>query len=279
MSIHDTNRDILITGLPRSGTTLLVALLNAQPDTVALAEPFPVHTFPTDEPGFLQALRDHIKKARQDIIQHGHAPSKVDRLHSTNFFGTAPDKDSGLRHKLLAQGRVRLDRSPTPRHKLYIKHPAAFTAKCPLLVRHYSLYACIRDPLAVLASWQTVSLPVNEGRLPQAERQSSELRDCLKSTGDTLSRQVIIIRWCLELYRQNLGNNIIRYEDIQTDETAVLRRFSSDAIPSGLVDKAIPIAERYPTVDLERLSRALERIGDLIRWFYPDTAAPWSVRR
>ena len=41
-------------------------------------------------------------------------------------------------------------------------HPAAFTAAAAALQTRYTLFAVIRHPLSVLASWQTVDLPVHE---------------------------------------------------------------------------------------------------------------------
>src|SRR5207302_11519895 len=71
-------RNVLITGTPRSGTTLLCSLLNKLPDTVALHEPMNVWDFPKCRDA--SAVADKIDKfcgeTRTSLHEHGFAMSK-----------------------------------------------------------------------------------------------------------------------------------------------------------------------------------------------------------
>jgi len=77
-----------------------------------------------------------------------------------------------------------------------IKHPALFTALAQPLARIFPLFAVVRHPLAALASWQSVKLPVNEGRMPVAEAFSPELRKNLAGISDCLGRRSLWFDGC-----------------------------------------------------------------------------------
>ena len=71
-------RNVLITGTPRSGTTLLCSLLNKIPDVVALHEPMNVWDLPNCENA--EAAADLIQRfcdqTRRSLHEHGYALSK-----------------------------------------------------------------------------------------------------------------------------------------------------------------------------------------------------------
>ena len=55
------------------------------------------------------------------------------------------------------------DRHLTPGFDLVVKHNALFTALLPDLLSAFPVYGIVRNPLAVLASWNAVNLPVKQG--------------------------------------------------------------------------------------------------------------------
>jgi len=96
-----------------------------------------------------------------------------------------------------------------------VKHPAPFTALLNELVEHFPVYAIVRNPLAVLASWNSVSLPVNKGHVPVAEWFDPLLRRTLSRIPDRWARQLALLDWFFETYRRVLPETaILRYEDI-----------------------------------------------------------------
>ena len=98
---------------------------------------------------------------------------------------------------------------------LVIKHNALFTALLSSLIRRFCCYAIVRNPLATLASWQTVNLPIHEGHVPMGERFDMALQSDLSGLESSLDRQLFIMRWFYNSFSRNLAQeNIIRYEDI-----------------------------------------------------------------
>jgi hypothetical protein len=71
-------RNVVLTGLPRSGTTLACRLLNTLPDTVALHEPIAPGRFADaeDEGAVLEGLERFFRRMRRMIRREKVAVSK-----------------------------------------------------------------------------------------------------------------------------------------------------------------------------------------------------------
>lgn len=217
--------DIILTGLPRSGTTLTCHLLNKLPDAVALHEPIR---------GVFRRLRDHdeirseverfFAATRESIVTRGVAASKQqDGQVPANPVGERRS-EAGLRQRAVAKGEVTIDKALGPSFLLAVKHPVAFTALLGTLVRHFPCYAVIRNPLAVLASWNSVDMPVQRGRAPIAEHLDPTLKRTLRGIDDRLDRQVALLGWFCERYATVLpAGAIVRYEDIVASGGRALR--------------------------------------------------------
>jgi hypothetical protein len=209
--------DVILTGVPRSGTTLSCFLLNKLPNVVALHEPMEVWQVADlrDDGARCNAVVDFFLKTRESILAQRLAVSK-------QVAGRVPDNPiaefvngEGLRETVVSVGQIsvskRLDRDLT----LVVKHPAAFTAMLNLLVKRFRCYALIRNPLAVLASWNTVALPVQQGHAPVAEAFDTVLREKLARRSDRFDRQLCLLAWYFDQYYRMLpAASILRYEEI-----------------------------------------------------------------
>ena len=84
----------------------------------------------------------------------------------------------------------------------------------------------VRNPLSVLASWQTVDLPVHRGRIPAGEELDGELHRALEREPDVLGRQLIVLDWFFGRFHAYLDPaNILRYEDVvESGGRALFRR-------------------------------------------------------
>ena len=112
---------------------------------------------------------------------------------------------------------------PAPGFTLVVKHNAAFTALLPELAQRRDTYAVVRNPLAVLGSWQSLRLPVSEGRLPAGERLDPALGARLGAAPDRLARQLAILDWCFQRFASALPRErVLRYEDIVASQGATL---------------------------------------------------------
>jgi hypothetical protein len=72
-------RNVLITGMPRSGTTLVCSLLNKLPETVALHEPMNVWEFAEcrDAGAVGDLIENFCAETRKSLREHGFAISNM----------------------------------------------------------------------------------------------------------------------------------------------------------------------------------------------------------
>ncbi len=209
--------DIILTGIARSGTTLSCSLLNQLPQCIALHEPMS----PSDLIGlpypeaYLERIGRFFADQRSSLLRSGTAISKGrDGIVPDNPFGTALAA-TGLRASTVRTRKVRFDKTLSRDFRLVVKHPNMFTATLPALSSRYPCYAIVRNPLAVLLSWNSIQAPVNQGWLPFGEAFDPELKSSLAAEPDRLSRQLIIIRWYFSRYTHLLPrSHVIRYEDL-----------------------------------------------------------------
>ncbi|MDD2814219.1 MAG: hypothetical protein PHP00_00550 [Thiotrichaceae bacterium] len=213
-------KNILLTGVPRSGTTLTCYLLNQCANTVALIEPMAVGILPTlpNNDAIRQEIQNFCQQTRYSLLNSRIAiSSHIDGKLVDNQYET--EQTGHLRKHLAMIGEVTIDKTLTEEFTLCIKHPAAFTALLPVLHPYFSCYALIRNPLAILASWNSVQMPMEQGHAPMAEQLDSTLADTLSACPDKWERQLRLLHWFFQQYAQFLpSERIIRYEDIITSE-------------------------------------------------------------
>lgn len=205
------NTILLLTGIPRSGTTLACKLLNSAANTIALHEPLTPNKISSDNAienitNAFCTLNNNLLKG--ESIEHGDS----NRLVLDNPIQSYEKANSSIRKVVAKRGLLTLP-PISQGHRIVIKQNAMFAALSAELKRQYAIVAIIRNPIDVLTSWMSVDLPVNHGRIPGGEKFCPELKQKLNSEPDVLQRQLIIYRWFLT---QFTSNNIttIKYEDI-----------------------------------------------------------------
>ena len=209
--------NIVLTGVPRSGTTLTCHLLNQLPNTVALHEPIEfreILKFKTHQE-IGDYVADVFEEMRTSIYNHKTALSRqIQGRIPDNNFGEDKDQNSGLRKNLVSIGHVEINNQLEPDFLLVIKEPGIFTAILKNLIDGFPTFAVIRNPLSVLASWNTVPFYVTKGRSPVA-RLDIALAQGLAKIKDTIDRQIYILSWFYQQYRMFLPeSSILRYENI-----------------------------------------------------------------
>lgn len=230
--VNPMQGNIILTGIPRSGTNLICYLLNQLPNTAALTEPMDVNSmsrlkYPEK---MIAEIVDFFSVQRQSLLANGNALSTAtDGKILDNYFGNNIDTD-GLRKCHALQQTVLINKSLKNDFRLIIKHPNAFTALMEMLIIHFPCYAVIRNPLSVLASWNTVDIPVYYGHAPVAESIDAKLATKLASQQDRYLRQISLLSWYYERYKENLPEiNIIRYENVIASSGKCLDIISSEA--------------------------------------------------
>lgn len=211
--------DVVLTGLPRSGSTLTCNLLNRCPDTVALHEPIPMGELTRDFQGgaLVERVARFFAETRDSLLTERRALSKkVDGQVPDNTFGEARGGEDNLRRSLASHGEVSFaGKELTPDFVLAIKHNAGFTGMLEALRERYPCYGIVRHPLAVLGSWNSVNLAVQQGHVPVGEKIDGKLREALARIEDRTERQFYILEWFFERFLRLLPREaIVRYEDV-----------------------------------------------------------------
>jgi len=271
-------KDIALTGVPRGGTTLACKLLGECRDTVALPEPIQIDSVPEAPEEAVAWLRDFFAGTRRDLVASGRAPGKlVAGEIAANFFDG--EEGAGRRQSMAHSGELVFVPPPPPGFTLAVKHNAFFTALLPDLAASIPTIALIRHPLPVLASWQTVELPVADGRIPAGERFDQALRSRLRGVPDILGRQLHILDWFFARFasaRASLA--IVKYEDIVASRGQCL--FDAAGVqgtPRALEDhNASPL---YRAAQPAHLAAALTDFGGAWSGFYTEADDARALQR
>lgn len=211
-------RDVLVTGLPRSGTTLTCHLLQKLPDTVALHEPMASHKFNSERTAeeMCGDVGRFLRKQRTSIVERGtavtqHAEGKV----LDNPVGARRNEAGKRTNETMDRGEIAIDKELPRDFMLVVKHNASFTALLDALVPRFEVFAVMRNPFGVLGSWNSVSLEVGRGHVPAAERVDAQLAKDLAAIDDVVGRQLRILDWFYARYRDLLpAERVIKYEDV-----------------------------------------------------------------
>jgi hypothetical protein len=167
---------------------------------------------------------------RKSILSEGLAISR-------QVSGRIPDNShfdspglSGLREEQVTRSDISITKRVGKDFSLVIKHPAAFTALLGSLVKRFPCYALVRNPLAVLASWNSVAAQFEQGHAPVAESLDAELKTHLARTAGKMERQLYLLSWYFLRYQQILPpESILRYEDIISSGGGILNVVASSA--------------------------------------------------
>jgi hypothetical protein len=222
-------RNVLITGTPRSGTTLLCSLLNKLPDTVALHEPMNVWEFPNcpDANAIAEVIEAFCSETRKSLHEHGYAMSKHVGGYIPDNVAADQVNRSGTRLRHTEHGPVFVEKPLSENFVLAIKHPVAFSALLETLTQRFECFAIIRNPLATLASWNSLAwLNVRQGHAPIGEKLDSQLHRALAAEPDAIERQLHILEWFYTRFRRILPDRaIIKYEDLVASRGRELAKF------------------------------------------------------
>ncbi|GEM_PF-159605 len=212
---------IILTGIPRSGTTLACRLLNKAENIVALNEPVDF-----GDPNIQSQLRfdnhDRICDAAERFFKDMRNLILTQKLALSNQVqGLATDNnfaeyyaDDGLRKNLSSRAYIRIEKPLSDDFLLVINNNAMFTGILESLIPRFPIYALIRNPLAVLASWNSVDFDLRYGRSP-AERVDMGLAERLKKISDVTERQLCLLSWFFEKYLKLVPKKfILPYESL-----------------------------------------------------------------
>lgn len=265
-----TSNTILLTGLPRAGTTLSCHILNNCPNTLALHEPMTPGEFVPAEgvDAALARIARFAATTRAQVLDEGRALSQQKDGAVPENPVAAQALQGGLRPMDVSLGYIDVRaRALTGDFNLIIKHNALFAALLPELAHAFPVYAVVRNPLAVLASWNLVDLPINKGHIPAAEQFDSSLKNALAAIPDVLDRQLYILEWFCVRYCDYLPNRWLRYEDFVA-EPACLAHALELAQPEAPIPTRNSKNTAYDLQLMERLYTKLSATGSAVWQIY-----------
>ena len=216
----------ILTGVPRSGTTLTCKLLCELPGVIALNEPMEGPAF--DNPkGSLANIERHFSRFRNSLLKDGAALAKVrGGKISDNIFSTGDQSD---RKKVVKRAVVRFDKALSADFLLVMKHCSQFTLLLPELMHRYPCYGLIRNPLALLASWNSVPIPVSRGRVAKSRQLLPEFYSAIEQRQSLLAKQLFILDWYFRQMDLLPPAHLVKYEDLIASGGAVLECISPEA--------------------------------------------------
>ena len=268
-------KTILLTGIPRSGSTLSCNILNHYSNTLALLEPMNPSSIDANKGKYDASLKisEFAFESRKNILENRMVLSR----HNKGVIPSNPISENAtkkLRKQIVKLGNIHIDKNFTNDFTLIIKQNAFFTSILDELIKFFSCYGIIRNPLAVLASWSTVNLPINNGHIPAGEKFDDELFELLAQIECRLDRQIIILNWFFEKFDTFLPkNNIIKYEDIIEQNGHNFERLSFNMH----LDKELDDLENkngnklYENVDIDKLyNKLLSSKGTFWKYYSKD---------
>ena len=261
----------LLTGLPRAGTTLCCHILNSHPNTLALHEPLSPEDFNPilGKEHALAQITEFALATRSSVVEKGMAQSR----HKN---GEVPDNPvaltaaaGSLRAMDVTLGEIDVGhRGLQQNFNLIIKHNALFTALLPELAVQFPVYGIVRNPLAVLASWNSVDLPVNTGHIPAGEKFCPELRQKLASLPDKFDRQLCILEWFCARFIVSLPNRVLRYEEFVERPELVANIMQLYGVNQQHQSARQSRNQHYDLALMESLYAKLKHYGEAIWHFY-----------
>jgi hypothetical protein len=260
-------RNVIVTGIPRSGTTLAAALIDGLSDTVCLNEPH-WHTARAakDASGFAQWIEQDFEKLRRALLNGEPVPDR--RAHDgkavTNYYRS---HDGGMENTfdIVPFTRPGLGADFT----LAIKHNGPYLAVLPDLIASsaFTIIAIIRHPVEVIYSWRSLKLPISRGEMPNAAAFWPELAAIIRQDVDLLEKQVKLYDlMCQRIYEYRAQLHLLPYEMLVKEP----QRLAGYLDNPGIIDKSLigSPSHSVPEKEKEHISAALEKYAGHYRHFY-----------
>ena len=255
--------NLMITGIPRAGTTLTAALVDSLENAVCLSEPQWEVSWNQKAPNhteYVQGLIDNFHAVRGRLLKGEEILDRrdADGAAITNYFRQKKNGSTEILYKMMPVRRPALPSD----FLLSMKHNAHYTCVLPDLLGApgLSVLAIIRHPIPTILSWRSHTIPIQQGRLPAGEKYWPELCALIERTQDILQIQVGIYGLFCERFRiHHPSFKLIRYEDLVQHPALV-----SDYLQRRQI-KSVPVQNQNQTQNHNRIQNNIDTIADIIR--------------
>lgn len=256
--------NLIVTGIPRSGTTLAAAIIDSSPQAFCLSEPerhVRILNAARDSGEFVAGIVADFERIRNRLLggEAVHDRRAPDGTAVTNYYDrSSVGQARTVTFALVNRGKPSLG----PDFLLASKHNALYTAVLPELLRSraFAAVALVRDPVNVVASWRSLQLPISGGRLPAGEKFWAELSELTRSEEDIFVKQLRIYDlFCRRYITCSSLISVIKYEELVKNPAVLGNAIGLDsaAIDGNLVDTR---REQRPSAELRNLGRAISEV-------------------
>jgi hypothetical protein len=267
--------NIILTGIPRSGTTLAAAILDNTSNCFCLSEPDSHRELmdsSSSKDDFVNSLELEFLSIRSKLLAGIEVPDKrmADGSAVTNYF-SAP---SITNHRSAAYTLKKVGRNNlTEDFALGIKHNALYAAVLPEILssNKFKVVILVRNPMDVVASWRSLDLPVSQGFLPAADRYWPEMRELTHSAMPLLDKQLFIYElMCSRFLSFTDQACVVRYENMVERPEILLHAagISGKVIATKNLIQSTPKLPQGNEIEIriDFLKRAGQRIGNPTAW-------------
>lgn len=259
-------KNIILTGPPRSGTTLTCNLLNKLPNVAALHEPMNLKMFSNKSEGLKNTI-DFFEKMRKMIVEDGYAISKVKNgAIPTNPF----EEGKTNRTSIVKKEKFKIDKQLSTDFILVIKQNAHFTFLLKEFKNEFPCFVVIRNPLTTIASWNSIEAPVSNGNLTVLKGLNQMLYERLNSIDDLFLRQITLYNEIVKNYFIIHEKNIIRYEDLIKTSGKALSVITESAMNLDETMENKNIINNYNLEHLTMISEKILEDTGAWRFFYTE---------
>jgi hypothetical protein len=263
---------LLITGIPRSGTTLAASLVDQLEDTLCLNEPSRYYEWANHcrtRTEFVAKLVADLEEMRTSLQRGGTVLDvrESDRAVPTNYFN-----DRGKRRKLdcVPVGRP----GAGARLLLAVKHNEPLTAVLPELceLENVQVAAIVRHPIPTILSWQSRDIPLSKGNLSPGYRFWDEATAIRAAGGPAVHIQARIFElYCSRYWEYRDHIQIIKYEEIVSSPGVLERLTGRKLIGQFALDtQNRKLSSRSRDEHITGLKRVLKTYFSNAYRFYPD---------
>jgi hypothetical protein len=267
------SNNVILTGVPRGGTTLAAALLDSLDDTVCLSEPDSHHAAiiaSASSGEYIHFLISNFEETRTKLLAGGPVLNRreEDDSPTTNYF-TRDEATGRMISRIVLKEVCRHDL--TPGFMLAMKHNAHYTSVLDEIVRcgYFTAVAILRNPVDTILSWRSLELPVSRGRLPAAEIFWMEMRDLTRADMNLTEKHVRIFDLLCKRYAELRDSLIIiKYEDFAEDPELIPSVLGRNPRFRGTFP--VKKVKKYDTDPPAELMEAIIRYGHYFREFYPE---------
>jgi len=266
-------KNLIITGIPRSGTTLTTAIVDSYENTVGISEPVWQAKWSremTDRKAYVQCLVKDFSDIRDKVVNGGSIQDRRSPagLVNTNYYRDVDNAGPGDPRDLESISWEGMNSD----FILAMKHNAHYTCVLPDLLEqtNFAVLAVIRHPVPTILSWRALNIPISRGTMPAAEQFWPEVAEIRQRTDDLLRIQVELYGlFCMryQLLREKI--QLIRYEQLIRNP-ALLSEYLGRNYVGGIEIKPRNWRSEHSQLEIQEVEEYIKQYCPIAFEYYPD---------